>query len=559
MDRKGLAYSGLLLISLVIVSVLFSRGTVQAVLDPSHITLSTTSAPNAVGEPRYFDVELLFPNETATLSGVQFVVTSTSGTPVKLIDEFLALNFTTGVVSTTLTHVPGNFWYSYEFVDVAPATTGPPSTLPGGSVYKGINSTAKIKIRICWTPPANTAFAGTYSARVVAHVVDPATGKGAFPASSDVTFTIDTLPAFSFAVTDITVPESAASTAPITFDAAKDVQLNSDGVFVTWTSAQEEDGKVEWALSSSELSAQIGSFATAADWRTAKPVSENPIPFGQYANKRTHQVRILGVTGGSEIHYRIVSGGVKFPQSPITLPTFTFTSPDNFMNGTVTYADGSPGAECFVSFSVSFAESIDFGSPIGVVTFQRTSVPVNTISSPIGNYTIGITNIRKSNSINAQSDYSTAADSPGATANIVARCDNDRVVTITPLMSGIVSATTGQAPGVDLQVSDPPPVLLKLKVVLEQASTTTTTIETKTASQAVSGADFGTAGVFKPVTTTLVFPPGTTSTTTTIPILDDALDEVNETFKVELINPSRGHACRCQGKMSGISVERLCQ
>ena len=61
MDRKALAYSGLLLVSLVVVSFLLSRGSIQAVLNPGDVTLTTTSTPNVVGEPRTFNAELIFP------------------------------------------------------------------------------------------------------------------------------------------------------------------------------------------------------------------------------------------------------------------------------------------------------------------------------------------------------------------------------------------------------------------------------------------------------------------------------------------------------------------
>ena len=66
MDRKSVAYSIVLLLSLVVVSFLVSRNVVHAILDPAHLTLSTDAAPNPLNLPREFSASLLFPNPKST-------------------------------------------------------------------------------------------------------------------------------------------------------------------------------------------------------------------------------------------------------------------------------------------------------------------------------------------------------------------------------------------------------------------------------------------------------------------------------------------------------------
>ena len=62
MDRKALVYSGLLLVSLVIVSFLLSRGAIRALTDPADLSLTTPAADTATGDTREFEATLLFPD-----------------------------------------------------------------------------------------------------------------------------------------------------------------------------------------------------------------------------------------------------------------------------------------------------------------------------------------------------------------------------------------------------------------------------------------------------------------------------------------------------------------
>ncbi len=205
---------------------------------------------------------------------------------------------------------------------------------------------------------------------------------------------------------------------PPIFDPTIDVQLNSNGIDVTWLSTNEEQGQVEWAYganAAADLANKNGTFAVANDWRTARP--DSPIQYSGYANKRTHRVRLIGAAPGSTIHYRIITGGYSAVYQ-VTIPTQPLTSPDNFMTGTVTYEDGSQGAECLVYFKVSTTETETIGGT--EITVLVESLFVNNMADPTGSYTIGVTNIRDSDNFNTARTYS---NDPGkTTATVIARC-----------------------------------------------------------------------------------------------------------------------------------------
>ncbi len=86
--------------------------------------------------------------------------------------------------------------------------------------------------------------------------------------------------------------EQAAQGA-VLFDPATNVQLNSNGLDVTWVSENEQQGSVEWAYGPSgrqELDGKTGTYAVAKDWRSAnpdrpKPESTEGRPWGQPLKK----------------------------------------------------------------------------------------------------------------------------------------------------------------------------------------------------------------------------------------------------------------------------------
>ena len=198
MDRKSLAYSLLLLLSLAIVSVLVSRNVVQAILDPAHLTLSTSAAPNPLNLPREFSASLLFPNEEATLGGVQLQidqVADESG-PIASTTRVLAFLPTDYATATTVVTDPvtvpaGSGFASgtistrhiFTSVQVFDDTLGtlplPGVTLPSGSTFtgfgggkfKGTSASSELTyLSIKWLAPQETAFIGDYEAKLLVHV-----------------------------------------------------------------------------------------------------------------------------------------------------------------------------------------------------------------------------------------------------------------------------------------------------------------------------------------------------------------------------------------------------
>ena len=253
MDRKSLAYSGLLLVSLVVVSLLLSRGSIQAVLNAGEVTLLTSAVPNVAGDPRTFSAELLFPDfESSTLDGVQFTISRTSPNPTTTLDIYLPVVFITSTSSSTplppdllthpsylvkdadlMTHATGTVTGTYGFFLVEPFDdplgTLPAGTLIGGGLkFKGVGSGAKITYEIVWTSPADAAFFGDFSAVVTVHL-----GQGAgFNASDPAPFTQLPVPP-TFSIADAQVAEADAV-------ALVEVTLSpptSTSVTVTYTTA----------------------------------------------------------------------------------------------------------------------------------------------------------------------------------------------------------------------------------------------------------------------------------------------------------------------------------
>ena len=114
-------------------------------------------------------------------------------------------------------------------------------------------------------------------------------------------------------------------------------------------------------------------------------------------------------------------------------------------------------------------------------------------------------------------------------------------VAMATLASGLVALPqTAHAAAVTLSIAD--------MAVAEGAGTTTLTIALSPTSTATTTVDYATsdgtatapADYTAVVTTTATIPPGATSTTFAVAIVDDAIDEPNETFTVTLSNATGG-------------------
>ena len=177
MDRKALVYSGVLLLFLVVVSVLLSRGRIQAVINPADIEFSTTSTTTTLGNARTFHATTTFADlETATISGVELIIvntttgsttldvllplTSTASTTLDLTDTTIAFGNSTGTVVAMVV---------FNDVIVFETTTLPGSTLSGGGKFKGISAGATITFWVDWYAPNSPEFVGDYTATLKVH------------------------------------------------------------------------------------------------------------------------------------------------------------------------------------------------------------------------------------------------------------------------------------------------------------------------------------------------------------------------------------------------------
>ena len=232
------------------------------------------------------------------------------------------------------------------------------------------------------------------------------------------------------------------------YDPALQAQLNAGGIVVTWASAQDEDGHVEWAMSAAELATSPN---VASDVRGAL--------LGRL-NKRTHRVEIAGVPGGSTIHYIPVMGGVPDPNGPyvVTLPSVPLSAAPVGITGRVSYPDGSPGRECLVYIRV---EHLFLGLVLR-------SLPISGLTDG-GEYAADIKNIRLEGAFDQPLFF--GADSQDSTIILTAMCDSEMVGTITSTTAEadklVVGATVSEYQNMDVAIPKraPVPLLTGLNLV----------------------------------------------------------------------------------------------
>lgn len=161
MNRKSLAYSGVLLLALIVTSVLFSRGVIHGVDQPGEVGLAL-DPPAATGEvPDYllgqtvhFTGTLLIPHpEESTLDSVTLRIVDgpqTIDVELPIAEGEFNLSASTAPALDTLivaVSLPDILTGS----GTLPGTV--PGTLPGVGVFKGTTASASITYDIWWTPP----------------------------------------------------------------------------------------------------------------------------------------------------------------------------------------------------------------------------------------------------------------------------------------------------------------------------------------------------------------------------------------------------------------------
>ena len=185
MDRKTLGYSGLLLLSLVIVSVLLNQGVVRGIHEANEITASLlpfpTSTTTTLDQPRLVQLELALPDHEVTIDRIEFIVTTSTATTTHWYLPLVATTTTStapvvGPVATGTMDI--TIHYNNVFPTTTPASTLP-STLPGGPGlgYKGITAGAQIVYTVAWTPPDDNALIGDHFLSFRVHFFGPTGGQ----------------------------------------------------------------------------------------------------------------------------------------------------------------------------------------------------------------------------------------------------------------------------------------------------------------------------------------------------------------------------------------------
>ena len=399
-----------------------TSGTVTISAGGTTTTIAVTIVDDAIDEPdETFTVTLSSPSGAAISSiGGTATVTILDNDPLPVLsiaDASVAENAGSVSLTISLNAVSGR--------DVSVQYATADGTAKAGSDYSGVASTTA------------TIAAGTTSKTVSFTILDDAVYEG------NEAFFVNLSDAVWATINDgsatVTIVDDELPPGVISYNSTVDVQLNADGIDVTWTSAAGEEGHVEWALSTTDLSGKTGTYTTTTDTRTAI----GGTAFANFLNKKAHRVRITGVTGGSTIYYNIVSGGVADSSGPyqVTIPSSALTSPALFLSGTVTYDEGSAGQECLVRMRVTQKKSVDFGPPVGIISSLEHSLWGNALTDGNGGYILDITNIRQDPGNTFDKDFDQAlsydASSTDATITAAARCDN--------VTQGRRGSTTGAA------------------------------------------------------------------------------------------------------------------
>ena len=227
------------------------------------------------------------------------------------------------------------------------------------------------------------------------------------------------------------------------------------------------------------------------------------------------------------------------------------------MAGFVKYEDGSAAQECLITVRVTDTRTI-----FAADDFINHSLWKSETTSNSGFYSIDVKNIRQDPNntsafgfITPQNDFTKNfaydENSSGITVTVNTRCND---TTEGSTVRTTAEETTAGYADHDVTAVAPPTFSItatttvsedvgavNLTISLSSAATTTVTVDYTTADvTATLGEDYGAPGALVPVTGTVTLTVGETTTSTTIPIIDDGVDENTETFSVTLSNATGG-------------------
>ncbi len=182
MDRKALAYSGALLLSLVIVSVLLNQGVLRARLQAQNIELGVKGDIKSGGTVEIHETTTI--SEPTTISGEEIIITDSQGNPIA--NFLLPLEDTGGQREllnigdpggTDFVGLNGSWGGKVEVVAMITAqrhdtSTLPQSSLNGGGQYKATQDGNEIAHWIYYMPPTSSdAFIGEFTVKKRLHQV----------------------------------------------------------------------------------------------------------------------------------------------------------------------------------------------------------------------------------------------------------------------------------------------------------------------------------------------------------------------------------------------------
>ena len=156
MNRTSIAYSGILLLALILTFVVLNQDVARGLTSNSHVDLATSGSTHLLGQEVLFTGELTFAaDETASIGRLRLV--NDSGP--QALDVDLPIVDTGGEFIDLSSAVAGSLRVKVTFTDVTASGAGtlpgslPGSTLPSTGDFKGGSSGGTIEIVAGWTPP----------------------------------------------------------------------------------------------------------------------------------------------------------------------------------------------------------------------------------------------------------------------------------------------------------------------------------------------------------------------------------------------------------------------
>jgi hypothetical protein len=154
MNRKSIAYSGILILALILTSVVLNQDVARGLTTNSDVTLSTTETTHLLGQDVVFNGTLTFASdESATID--ELILGNVSGP--QAFEVKLPIYDTGGNYVDLSSSVSGSLRVMITFNDVIEENPGsgtlPGGTLPGSGDFKGGTSGGTIVVKAIWTPP----------------------------------------------------------------------------------------------------------------------------------------------------------------------------------------------------------------------------------------------------------------------------------------------------------------------------------------------------------------------------------------------------------------------